>query len=85
MKKSEQILKAIKIHIEETCLVVFGEDDLNFDTDLFGEGVFDSLALVNFVVFIKESFGVEFDIDVMFSGEANSLKTLAYYIAAHVD
>ena len=78
----DEILEQIKSHIEDSFLVEFGQDDLTVDSDLFEEGVFDSMAMVNFTAFLEQEFDVEIGAEAIMNGDLVSAAKSADYVTA---
>jgi acyl carrier protein len=66
MIKKEKILEFIKKNAK-------GKKDIGFDTDLFKEGILDSLEVLSFTIFIESEFGVEITMEDVL---ANSFKNV---------
>jgi len=74
----------IRAYVSDTYFVDFGEEEdaLSTSDDLFAEGVFDSLALVQFVEYLEEEFGVSVEESVLMDGEMQSVDAAAAYVEA---
>ena len=79
---SESILEKIVAYIEGTYLVEFGKEGLTTSSDLFEAGIFDSMAMVNFTLFLDETFGVEIDPDAIMEGAFVSIANAVAYVEA---
>jgi acyl carrier protein len=79
---SEAIAEKIIAYLENTYLVEFGKDGLEVSTDLFEAGVFDSMAMANFTLFLEKTFGVEIDPDAVMEGAFVSVQNAVAYVAA---
>jgi acyl carrier protein len=69
-------------YVQDTYLVEFGKEGLELSTDLFAAGVFDSMAMVNFTLFIEEAFGVRVEPEAIMDGSLVSIQSSAEYIKA---
>ena len=69
-------------YVQDTYLVEFGKDGVELSTDLFGAGVFDSMAMVNYTLFIEEAFGVRVEPEAIMDGSLVSIQSSADYIEA---
>ncbi len=69
-------------YVQDTYLVEFGKDGVELSTDLFGAGVFDSMAMVNYTLFIEEEFGVRVEPEAIMDGSLVSIRSSADYIEA---
>lgn len=78
----EAIAERIVEYIEGTYLVEFGKEGLDASSDLFEAGIFDSMAMVNFTLFLDETFGVEIDPDAVMEGAFVSVANAVAYVAA---
>ena len=79
---SEVIAETITAYIEGTYLVEFGKEGLDASSDLFEAGIFDSMAMVNFTLFLDETFGVEIDPDAVMEGAFVSVANAVSYVEA---
>jgi acyl carrier protein len=79
---SEAIAEKIVAYLENTYLVEFGKDGLELGSDLFEAGVFDSMAMANFTLFLEKSFGVDIDPDAVMEGAFVSVRSAVAYVAA---
>jgi acyl carrier protein len=69
-------------YVQDTYLIEFGKEGIELSTDLFGAGVFDSMAMVNFTLFIEEVFGVRVEPEAIMDGSLVSIQSSAEYINA---
>ena len=69
-------------YVQDTYLIEFGSQDIDLSTDLFSAGVFDSMAMVNYTLFIEEEFGVRVEPDAILDGSLVSVRSTAAYIKA---
>lgn len=69
-------------YVQDTYLVQFGKEGIELSTDLFGAGVFDSMAMVNYTLFIEEEFGVRVEPEAIMDGSLVSIQATAQYIEA---
>jgi len=79
---SEAIAEKIIGFLEDAYLVEFGKEGLEVSSDLFEAGIFDSMAMANFTVFLEEVFGVEIDPDAVMNGAFASVENAAAYVEA---
>ncbi len=74
------IKEELSQYIEDTYFVNFGEGGLAGDTDLFEAGIFDSFGMVNFSLFIEQSFNVEISPEAALNGDLTTLDSAVSYI-----
>jgi len=79
---SGSIAEKIVAYLENTYLVEFGKEGLEPSSDLFEAGVFDSMAMANFTLFLEKTFGVEIDPDAVMEGAFVSVENAAAYVEA---
>lgn len=79
---SEAIAEKIIAYLENTYLVELGKEGLEVSSDLFEAGVFDSMAMANFTVFLEKAFGVEIDPDAVMEGAFVSVENAVAYVEA---
>ena len=79
---SEATAAKIIAYLENTYLVEFGKEGLEVSSDLFEAGIFDSMAMANFTVFLEETFGVGIDPDAVMKGAFVSVENAVAYVEA---
>ncbi|MDX2158273.1 MAG: acyl carrier protein [Hyphomicrobiaceae bacterium] len=78
----DDVRTQIARYIEDNYFVTFGQDELGEGTDLFQAGIFDSLALVNFALFVESTFGVALDPEAVLEGRLTTLAGAVAYVEA---
>jgi acyl carrier protein len=76
------VTKKLAEYVQETYLIEFGKEGIELSTDLFGAGVFDSIAMVNYTLFIEEEFGVRVEPEAIMDGSLVSIQSASEYIEA---
>ena len=76
----QSVTEKLAQYVQDTYLVEFGKDGIGHSTDLFGAGVFDSMAMVNYTLFIEEEFGVRVEPEAVMDGSLVSIQATAQYI-----
>lgn len=69
----------IKQYIEDNFLIEFG-DDINEETDLFKNGVFDSHGYIKLLQFLEQEFKIKFSEEEMFNNILVSLSSINDFI-----
>jgi acyl carrier protein len=79
---SDAVAEKIIAYLEDSYLVEFGKEGVGVSSDLFEAGIFDSMAMVNFTLFLEETFGVEIDPDAVMEGAFTSVANAVAYVEA---
>ena len=79
-----EIAALIRAHVAERFFVEFGDGGLGEGDDLFEAGVFDSMALVEFVAFLEERFAVTVAPEAVMEGGIASVAGAADHVAARM-
>lgn len=77
---AESVREKLVQYVQDTYLIEFGVDGIELTTDLFEAGVFDSMAMVNYTMFIEEEFGVQIEPEAVMESSLVSIDSSVRYI-----
>lgn len=81
--KPEDIVKRLRLFLEENFLYMRGDFDLKNDTSLVRSGIIDSMGVVELLFFIEEKFGVQVADEDVTEENLGTINAVAGYIMRH--
>lgn len=82
--KTEQIVERVRAFVDETFLYMRPDFTLGADDSLMGNGVVDSMGVMEMIAFLEDEFGVVVDDDDVTEANLGTLNAIARYVAARV-
>lgn len=77
---ADSVREKLVQYVQDTYLIEFGVDGIELTTDLFEAGVFDSMAMVNYTMFIEDEFGVQVEPEAVMESSLISIDSSVRYI-----
>jgi acyl carrier protein len=75
LNRAEQIIDFITSNLASTKKL-----EITVDTDLIGEGVIDSTALMDMILWLEESFKISIDVDDLVPENFGTVRNMVEYI-----
>lgn len=81
--KTEQIVERVRTFVDETFLYMRPDFELGADDSLMGNGVVDSMGVMEMIAFLEEEFGVVVDDTDVTEANLGTLNAIARYVEHH--
>ncbi|MEJ2218779.1 MAG: acyl carrier protein [Gemmatimonadota bacterium] len=81
--KQEDIVKRLRLFLEENFLYMRGDFDLKNDTSLVRTGIIDSMGVIELLYFIEEEFGVQVVDEDVTEANLGTINAVAGYVIGH--